>query len=734
MKRVAVVIMVILLFAASGCGGSSDGSSSGSSSPPPVNEPESINSTSANRSTPPAASVAEMGFVPGSQFQTLASNDLGMHCGDLDHRIASILPPFNVVHAQVVQKGALPVVLTGTQADVFYSATFNPQDPALQLAPGTVVFKTNFWDLNPTGTGRTLAFDGYNPFYPPNILPLFPLDVDMGLPVPDTERLYLGDGQLVADQHPMPGVASPYAANDPQPFLRFNTNLPFFINFPFGYTLNSVFWFAAEGVPIAPFDDQGRRNSFPLMTITSRAAQGNNLGLTAGTGLASVDAVLPVSAEADCYRCHTSSMDGGNAQAACLPGVDPGCAAQGSPRSGTPFTVAIANYDDPSNPPEVRREWAADLNIVRLHDAKIGTNLQNSTPVVCQRCHYSPALDLAQVGPLGPGDAAANGREQRINKTNSRVLHQYHGTMQDLFPNDMPPPNDPRRLDNSGKPVVNSFVQDKLDQTCYQCHPGKNTKCLRGVMFNGGLICQDCHGGMPQVGDDFSINLSAANPFPGGADLTKRVPWASEPDCQSCHTGDALDHLGLTDPNVILAADGIRLLQAYRTNSATATPIVAQNRRFASNQTAGGGQVLYRLSQGHGGIFCQACHGSTHAEWPVEPDSGTVIANDNLAAMQLQGYSGRITECSTCHGANPPPLSLDGPHGLHPIDQRWVNGHENFLGGQSLDLCRTCHGVNGQGTVLGRAAISRSFTNDGGTINLSAGTLVGCSLCHQNPL
>jgi len=253
-------------------------------------------------------------------------------------------------------------------------------------------------------------------------------------------------------------------------------------------------------------------------------------------------------------------------------------------------------------------------------------------------------------------------------------------------------------------------------------------------MFNGGLICQDCHGGMPQVGDDFSINLSAANPFPGGADLTRRVPWASEPDCQSCHTGDALDHLGLTDPNVILAADGIRLLQAYRTNSATATPIVAQNRRFASNETAGGGQVLYRLSQGHGGIFCQACHGSTHAEWPVEPDSGTVIANDNLAAMQLQGYSGRITECSTCHGANPPPLSLDGPHGLHPIDQRWVNGHEDFLGGQSLDLCRTCHGVNGQGTVLGRAAINRSFTNDGGTINLSAGTLVGCSLCHQNPL
>ncbi len=95
----------------------------------------------------------------------------------------------------------------------------------------------------------------------------------------------------------------------------------------------------------------------------------------------------------------------------------------------------------------------------------------------------------------------------------------------------------------------------------------------------------------------------------------------------------------------------------------TATPIVATNRRFASDQTLDvpPKQILYRLSKGHGGIFCQACHGSTHAEWPVKPDTGAVVANDNLAAMQLQGYSGTITECSTCHGANPPPLGLGGP-------------------------------------------------------------------------
>jgi hypothetical protein len=158
--------------------------------------------------------------------------------------------------------------------------------------------------------------DGYNPFYPPGILSLFPLVADMGLPVPDTERLYLGDGQLFTDQHSMPGIASPYTVNDPQPFLRFNANLPFFISFPFGYSLNDVRWFAAEGIPIAPFDDQGRRNNYPLMRVESRAAQGNSLGLPPGTALTSIDTVVPVS-EAECTDV-TLHQGRRNGQAACL--------------------------------------------------------------------------------------------------------------------------------------------------------------------------------------------------------------------------------------------------------------------------------------------------------------------------------------------------------------------------------------------------------------------------------
>jgi hypothetical protein len=702
----------------------------------------SINSTSRNRTTLPAAPVAEQPLVNLGGFKISAVNDLGMHCGDLDHRIASILPPFNVVHAMVIQKGvtnANPEILTSLDVNVLYSAASNPNDPALQRPPVAPVFKTNFWNANPANPGSILAFDAYDPFYPPGILSLFSLVRDKGLPVPDLAKLYprSGAGQLVADQQFMPGISAPFTANTPQSFKRFDTDFPFFVKFPFGYRLAEMNWFAADGIPITPFDDFGRKNSFPLMRVQAKT---KNVSLTGKTGdvLASVDTVLPVSAEADCFRCHTSSVDGGGAQAACLPGVDANCPTEGSPRSGTAFNVVRATEDTTNVPPNVKREWAADNNIIRLHDAKHGTHLQASTPVVCQTCHYTPALDLAHFGPLGPNDANDNGKAQKIHRSNSRVMHAFHGQFTDLFVNNMPPPNDPRRLDQAtGKPVVNAFVENKLNKSCYQCHPGRDTKCLRGAMFNGGLICQDCHGGMNQVGNDFSKNFSKATPFPAGADLTKRVPWANVPACQSCHTGDAMSNLGRTDPNVIKSNDGIRLLQAYRTNArTTAKPIVAVNKRFAENTAAGGKTVLYRLSQGHSGVFCQACHGSTHAEWPVQPASGASIANDNMAAIQMQGHTGKITECSTCHTPGTVRISLDGPHGMHIVgEQRFLNeGAHPHMAEVDPNACRACHGRNGQGTVLSKTSAGRTFNVEGGQVTLTKGQAVSCTLCHENQL
>jgi hypothetical protein len=691
---------------------------------------KSLTSTSQNSPTLPAGPVAEQPLTNLSGFSVFSVNDLGMHCGDLDHRVVSILPPYNVLHAQVVQKGtatANPKILTPTDVDVLYSAVSNPNDPVLQAPTAAPIYKTNFWDPSPLNPSVSLAFDAFDPFYPPNILSSFPLLKDIGLPAPDLNKLYpaTGSGTLTATQQSLPGVSGPYTANVPQSFSQFDTDYPYFAKFPYGYRQTGVNWFAADGLPMTPVDDFGRAQAFPLMRVQAKTKSTALTG-TSGAVIATVDAVTPVSGETSCYKCHASAADGGGGYAAAIPGMDANATVQGSPRSGTAFTVARAADDTSNDPAAVKREWAADVNILRLHDAKHGTKLQNATPVSCQVCHYTTALDLAQVGPLGPGDANANGRDQKVHHSNSRVMHTFHAQFTDLFPNTMVPPNNAQRLDANGKPTINTFVQNNLNQTCYQCHPGASTKCLRGAMFSGGLVCNDCHGGMAQVGNDFSANFSAATP--GQEDLTKRVPWVNEPKCQSCHTGDAMSNM-TTTAGVVKAADGIRLLQTYKTTDANATPIIATNTRFAEEKAANGNPILYRFSKGHSGIACESCHGSTHAEWPVQPETGTYIANDNVAATQLQGHTGKITECSACH-ATSPGVTLGGPHGMHPVgDSSFISNHDNLVGANKAQ-CQACHGQNGQGTVLSTVSVNRTV----GSRTFTKGEQITCSRCHSNKL
>ncbi len=734
----------------------------------------SINSTSFNGNNPQNPPVPEQPFssVPG--FSVIGINDLGMHCADLDSRVLSILPPFNVLHAQVIKKGTgitaatLPQILDDTQVEVVYSAASNPLDPALDpnnppllsiLGNGDI-YKTNFWDLNPLRpTGNILGFDLYDAFYPDGVLDGYnsPGSVDLGLPVPDLYLLYFGpdgipnngDEVLAADLAKMPGIASPYIANDAQHFDRYDTTLPFFINFPFGYTLKDMDWFAADGIPLAYADDQGRENAYPLLRIQAVAKTGNTLGIGAGTVLASVDTVAPISIESDCKACHLSVADGGNGEAACLAGIDDNCPVDGSKttRSGAAFTV-VSPSDDPDINTTflVSEEWAADTNIVRLHDSLHGTELEASLPIACQSCHYTPALDLAQFGPQG--GPTTNGLDQLAHKSFSNVLHKSHGEHVDLFPL-MPAPGS----------VPTADRLQVMEASCYACHPGSRNQCLRGAMFQGDMLCQDCHGDMAAIGNDFTDNFPVT-PFPAGVDLSKRVPWASEPGCQSCHVGDAVNQPA-DKAGFIYAPDGIRLLRAWRTGDVDAKPIKVASSRFAEDlDAASGNTVLYRLSKGgdpiensvgkkgHGGVFCEACHGSTHAIWPVTPRSGPFVANDNATATQLQGHDGKIQECDVCHergadGNLTMPLGLQGPHGLHPVnDNRWNHGHNNFTGGR-LANCRTCHGQDLKGTVLSKTSADRVLDckNSAGdfpgcaagnpTASVPAGTMIGCGNCHK---
>jgi hypothetical protein len=86
-----------------------------------------------------------------------------------------------------------------------------------------------------------------------------------------------------------------------------------------------------------------------------------------------------------------------------------------------------------------------------------------------------------------------------------------------------------------------------------------------------------------------------------------RTPWVTEPRCGNCHDSQ------------------------YAENSGT----------------------LYRFSTGHGGLYCESCHNSTHAILPSRE------ARDNLQAIALQGYEGTIGKCTVCHLTEP---ASGGPH------------------------------------------------------------------------
>jgi hypothetical protein len=261
-------------------------------------------------------------------------------------------------------------------------------------------------------------------------------------------------------------------------------------------------------------------------------------------------------------------------------------------------------------------------------------------------------------------------------------------------------------------------------------------------MAANNVVCQDCHGGMDKVGNDFSKTVSASNPGSFILDGSVRVPWADEPSCGSCHTGDALNSLA-NNANVVKSADGINLAQAFRTNDASAKPIVpgngvlgatgtAGNKRFAepmTNTTLGPKPMLYRFSTGHGGVYCQGCHGSTHAEW------SNVAANDNddVPAAQIQGHTGPVVECTACH-KNDLGITMQGPHGMHPVgNTRFVNGGHEDYAETHLNECKACHGTNLLGTALSKAQANRTISVEGRNVTIVKGQQVACNTCHEMP-
>jgi hypothetical protein len=152
---------------------------------------------------------------------------------------------------------------------------------------------------------------------------------------------------------------------------------------------------------------------------------------------------------------------------------------------------------------------ASETAILFAHEEEGGFD-PNATPILCANCHADNALGM----PGTPGLPSL-----------SQVMHSEHA---------------------------------EHTNDCYKCHPGPNTQCFRDVMHTGGMICQDCHGSVAQVGQSIENG---------------RQPWLQEPSCgaTACHGPNFAEQPGM----------------------------------------------LFKNSRGHGNLYCSTCHGSPHAILPT---------------------------------------------------------------------------------------------------------------------
>lgn len=135
-------------------------------------------------------------------------------------------------------------------------------------------------------------------------------------------------------------------------------------------------------------------------------------------------------------------------------------------------------------------------------------------------------------------------------------------------------------------------------------HSAHATRMNNVLATLNGNACYACHPGkqtecLRDVHLSHGLTCTDCHTSMAAVGAAGRRPWVDEPRCDSCH--------------------------------------------HVAGHTYEQANTLYRNSVGHHGVPCEACHGSPHAVTP------TVVANDNVQAIGLQGHAGVINKCAVCH-------------------------------------------------------------------------------------
>ncbi len=416
-----------------------------------------------------------------SNYTIIATNDLGMHCVCMGFDTFVLLPPFNTLRAQVIQRGSEPRVITdSTNFKVTYDVVQNTE-ASLKADPYYQSWVTNAPKL----------FPGFNPKAANgNYQGLTGAQLRGNMTADSTKGMW-----EVVGVPAYPDVST-----------------------------NST---TAQKIMTDPL---GGPNRNPFLTANVKL-----YNKSTGALLASTTTVVPA-AFGGCCGCHLNV-------AKSYGYTNP------TPRDS--FTVMGMLHAKNSSGIDISK-------IDPDHDGVPG-------PIRCSQCHLDPAMGES-VAPGYPGYPVSQ-------YTFSDVLHRWHAQ-------------------NS---VVLTNYDPNIAKDCYQCHPGNNVNCYRGVhtskTINGhNMWCTDCHG-----------------------DLNQRIaqgqmlqPWSDTtlPKCGTCH----------------------------------------------SNTGEGGGYLngpfgKYLNSRGHEDhqILCSSCHGEPHALNP------SALAADNAENIALQGLANPIGKCSVCH-------------------------------------------------------------------------------------
>lgn len=276
------------------------------------------------------------------QYRLMGWSELGMHCIDgKDYSIWSVLPPYNVIRAQLVTLTDPPVPVTtgATGVTITYQALADSSG-SINTISST---KTNFW--SPLGSGG----NAYNYLLFPNLIP-----DHLGI---------LGGSPVISRVNPPKDIG---LTNDPVQSLT-----PHMLQYN-----SSLGNWEATAVPTVPYDNTGAFKPYPMVQLTAKNSS--------GTVLATAQIVLSVSDELRCSTCHASGSD---------LAAKPNAGWVNDPDPNKDMKLNVLRKHDDKHP---ITSYLSELAGMGYHyQSTLEATARGGTPVLCAACHSQNALELS---------------------------------------------------------------------------------------------------------------------------------------------------------------------------------------------------------------------------------------------------------------------------------------------------------------------------------------------------